>query len=120
MTTNHREAKHQAAEIVWGERIKNCEKSGKTIKQWCIDNGVTMTSYYAWRKRIEAANTATQKPRMEVKSSKKQQAKRSNLGTVSSPIENVDVSMTFGNASVTIRRTADNAMVETLLRLMIG
>lgn len=117
MAMNHRDAIQQAAETVWSERIKNCERSGKTIKQWCQDNGVTMTSFYTWRKRIEAAEAATKKPNRKAGGFAKQV---SALDAVAPSVENVDVVMSLGKASVTIRRAADSEMVETLLRLMIG
>lgn len=36
----------------WAERIAAQGRSGKSIKQYCQEQGLTEHSFYAWRKRL--------------------------------------------------------------------
>ena len=36
----------------WAERIAAQQRSGKAVKQFCKDHGLTECSFYAWRKRL--------------------------------------------------------------------
>ena len=36
----------------WAERIAEQQRSGKAVKQFCKDHGLTECSFYAWRKRL--------------------------------------------------------------------
>jgi hypothetical protein len=38
--------------IEWAERIAAQQRSGKSVKQFCKENGLTEYSFYAWRKRL--------------------------------------------------------------------
>ena len=39
--------------IEWAERIAAQQRSGKSVKQFCKENGLTEYSFYAWRKRLQ-------------------------------------------------------------------
>lgn len=30
----------------WAEIIKACQRSGMTVKAWCLENGINIKSYY--------------------------------------------------------------------------
>lgn len=34
------------------ERVTTCRQSGLTDRQWCINNGVPQSTFYAWLKRL--------------------------------------------------------------------
>jgi hypothetical protein len=36
----------------WRERIAEQERSGRSVKQFCTERGLTECSFYAWRKRL--------------------------------------------------------------------
>ena len=37
----------------WSERIAAQRRSGKSVKQFCKEQGLTEYSFYAWRKRLQ-------------------------------------------------------------------
>src|SRR5262249_20287466 len=37
----------------WAERIAIQQRSGKSVKQFCKEQGLTEYSFYAWRKRLQ-------------------------------------------------------------------
>jgi len=39
--------------IEWAERIAARPRSGKSVKQFCKESGLTEYSFYAWRKRLQ-------------------------------------------------------------------
>lgn len=46
----------------WEAQIRACQESGKTVKEWCRDNGIPVGTYYARLRRIrEAAITEEQR-----------------------------------------------------------
>ena len=45
----------------WEEQIRACQESGKTVKEWCGENGIPVGTYYSRLRRIrEAALTEEQ------------------------------------------------------------
>src|SRR5215472_12118544 len=37
----------------WAERIAAQQRSGRSVKQFCKEQGLTEYSFYAWRKRLQ-------------------------------------------------------------------
>ncbi len=60
-------AKHASKMAEWRIRIGECRNSGKTVKNWCKENHISLKTYYRWQriiwdtetedKSIEPANT---------------------------------------------------------------
>ena len=46
------EVKHQGKLREWQERIMECRSSGKAVKTWCLEQGVSVTTYYRWEREI--------------------------------------------------------------------
>ena len=46
------EVKHQGKLREWQERIIECRSSGKPVKVWCQEQGVSATTYYRWEREI--------------------------------------------------------------------
>ena len=36
----------------WGKRVEACRKSGQTVSQWCKENGVAVSTYYVWQRKV--------------------------------------------------------------------
>ena len=36
----------------WEEQIRACQESGKTVKEWCGENGIPVGTYYSRLRRI--------------------------------------------------------------------
>lgn len=41
---------------IWKERIREREKSGLSIKEWCIQNQINQRVYYYWQKKLRNPN----------------------------------------------------------------
>lgn len=42
----------------WSRRVEACRNSGQTITQWCGENGVAVSTYYAWQRKVFQTVTA--------------------------------------------------------------
>ena len=52
-----KELKHAALLQEWGEKIVECRSSGKSVKDWCSEQGISKKTYYYWEHRyIEKAS----------------------------------------------------------------
>ena len=46
----------------WEAQIRACRESGKTVKEWCTENGISIGTYYARLRRVrETAITEEQR-----------------------------------------------------------
>ena len=45
-------AKHESYINIWRERVMACRSSGKTIVDWCAENGINLKTYYYWQKKV--------------------------------------------------------------------
>ncbi len=39
---------------IWKQRILECRSSGKSVKEWCKEQGLDFTTYYRWERKILA------------------------------------------------------------------
>ena len=53
-----REIKHTAKLSEWSERIRTCRSSGKSVKAWSEEKGITIKSYYRWERLYIAETSA--------------------------------------------------------------
>ena len=49
---NANEAKHEARERGWRERVQECRSSGQSVKEWCAGHGVNTATYYRWERKV--------------------------------------------------------------------
>lgn len=47
-----RELKHEAKLREWAERVRACRSSGKSVSEWCREQGVASKTYYTWEREI--------------------------------------------------------------------
>lgn len=40
---------------VWGERLRRYEQAGQTVAEFCRREGVSVPSFYQWRKRLASS-----------------------------------------------------------------
>lgn len=48
------ELKHQAQLQEWASAIKECRSSGRSVREWCRQQGITPTTYYRWEREVLA------------------------------------------------------------------
>ena len=36
----------------WSKRVEACRNSGQTVSQWCMENGVAVSTYFSWQRKV--------------------------------------------------------------------
>ena len=44
----------------WAQTVAQCRDSGLSVRQWCQEHGVNVSSYYKWQRKVYAAAQAQQ------------------------------------------------------------
>ena len=52
MGTGITELKREVMLREWSARIAECRNSGKAVKAWCTEQGISAQTYYRWEKRF--------------------------------------------------------------------
>ena len=39
----------------WYQTITTAKQSGQSIKSWCAENGVSLSSFYSWQRKMRSA-----------------------------------------------------------------
>lgn len=52
LTTAITEIKSKISMQEWEQRIQDCQSSGKSVKAWCLENGISAGSYYYHLRKI--------------------------------------------------------------------
>ena len=47
---------HQLTE--WAQRVEACRKSGQKVSEWCSEQGIPLSTYYSWQRKVYQAVTA--------------------------------------------------------------
>ena len=42
----------------WAQRVEVCRKSGQWVSEWCLEQGITVSTYYNWQRKVYQAVTA--------------------------------------------------------------
>lgn len=95
----------QAKLAEWAQIVSRCRGSGLSVRQWCQENGINISSYYKWQRKVYAAAQAQQESRfVEV--------------TPVQPVAvgGVAVTVRIAGAELDIHSGADAATVEAVLR----
>lgn len=45
----------------WGRRVEACRNSGLTVVQWCQENGIAVSTYFSWQRKVFQALKEGQK-----------------------------------------------------------
>ena len=45
-------ANHNQRLAEWGKRVEACRNSGQTVSQWCRENGVAVSTYFLWQRKV--------------------------------------------------------------------
>lgn len=89
----------------WAQVVSRCRGSGMPVRQWCQENGINISSYYKWQRKVYAAAQAQQESRF-VEVAPVQPA----------AVGGVAVTVRIAGAEVDIHNGADAATVEAALR----
>lgn len=45
----------------WSQRVEACRNSGLSVVQWCQENGIAVSTYFSWQKKVFQALKEVQK-----------------------------------------------------------
>ena len=48
---------HNSQLVWWGQKVEECRKSGLKVAQWCAENGIAVSTYYNWQRKVFQAVT---------------------------------------------------------------
>ena len=95
----------QAKLAQWAQVVSQCRGSGISVRQWCQENGINISSYYKWQRKVYAAAQAQQERSfVEVKP------------VQSAAVGGVAVTLRIAGAELDIHNGADATTVEAVLR----
>ena len=95
----------QAKLTQWAQVVSQCRDSGRSVRLWCQENGINISSYYKWQLKVYAAAQAQQERSfVEVKP------------VQSAAVGGVAVTLRIAGAELDIHNGADAATVEAVLR----
>ena len=43
---------HNQRLVKWSKRVEACRNSGQTVSKWCSENGVAVSTYYVWQRKV--------------------------------------------------------------------
>lgn len=91
----------------WAQIVSQCRDSGLSVRQWCQEHGVNVSSYYKWQRKVYAAAQAQQESRfVEVPPAQSVAA------------GGVAMTIRIAGAEAEIHNGADAATVEAVLRVL--
>ena len=97
--------RNQGDFAIWAERVEACRNSGMSVKQWCVENGIALNTYYRWQKKIHDATCVNQNEFYEVSEL------RTSAAEAAANIE-------INGLSASIYRGADEETIRALLSAM--
>ena len=51
-------ANHNNQLTEWVQRVEACRKSGQKVSEWCTEQGIPVSTYYSWQRKVFQAVTA--------------------------------------------------------------
>lgn len=45
-------ANQQQRLVEWSRRVEACRNSGLSVGRWCLENGIAVSTYFSWQKKV--------------------------------------------------------------------
>ena len=45
-------ANQQQRLVEWSRRVEACQNSGLSVGQWCQENGIAVSTYFSWQRKV--------------------------------------------------------------------
>jgi len=105
----------------WAEMVSACRNSGKTVSEWCSENGINEKSYYYRQKKVcDAVPDLRKAAVMPVAHSNS----AIHFAEITPGVQKRDsrpgVTVRLGKTEVHIQNGAETATIETVLRVLSG
>lgn len=92
----------------WSQRITDCRSSGLHVKRWCQENGVSLSTYYKWQRRVFAVSAQpceTQFAELPISCTKPQH-----------PASDIAASLQFNGTNIDFHNGADPTTIMAIIR----
>ena len=43
---------HHSHLAEWSRRVETCRKSGQRVSEWCSEQGISISTYYNWQRKV--------------------------------------------------------------------
>ena len=60
-TASIQRANQQERLVEWSQRVEACRNSGLSVGQWCQENGIAVSTYFSWQRKVFQALKEAQK-----------------------------------------------------------
>ena len=95
---------HRLAE--WSRRVEACRSSGLPVGQWCQENGIAVSTYFSWQRKVfQALKEAREVTFAEVP-----------VMEGSSPCEHIVAAMEVSGVQIQVYEGADEATLQAILQ----
>ena len=91
----------------WVQIVSPCRDSGLNVRQWCQEHGVNISSYYKWQRKVYAMAQAQQEILFAEVTSEQHIRP-----------DGIAATVRIAGAEADIHNGADEATVETVLRVL--
>ena len=51
-TASLQRANQQHRLVEWSRRVEACRSSGQSVGQWCQENGIAVSTYFFWQRKV--------------------------------------------------------------------
>ena len=45
-------ANHNKQLAEWAQRVEACRRSGQKVSEWCLEQGIPVSTYYSWQRKV--------------------------------------------------------------------
>ena len=52
-------ANQQQRLVEWSRRVEACRSSGLSVGQWCQENGIAVSTYFSWQRKVKEVQEVT-------------------------------------------------------------
>ena len=98
----------------WAERINECRTSKLTVKAWCLEHDIKLSTYYTWQKRV--FNAVSSKIQPSTGNSVPVFAEITQDLPVAAASANIAATLRAGDFSIDIYDNASATFIESMLR----
>lgn len=109
---------HEVRLQQWGETIKDCRSSGKSVKSWCAEQNINIKTYYYWQKKVCQATCrelAANHPQRSIAVNSGPVPVFAELRKPDPPSGQLALTIQRDHLAIQIYRGADASIVETAL-----
>lgn len=114
---------HEVRLQQWGNTVKECRNSGKSVKSWCAEHHINIKTYYYWQKKVCRATCrelAMNQPQPSATVNATHIPLFAELRKPDQPSGQLALSIQHNHTEIKIYRGADTAIVETALAAIIN